>query len=90
MQELFLKISGQVQGVCFRSETQKLAQSLGLTGWVKNASDGTVEILAQGEKENLKKLEKWANIGAEFADVKKVEKETREIKNKFSNFEIIV
>lgn len=89
MQEIFLKIFGQVQGVFFRSETKNMAQSLGLTGWVRNAPDGTVEILAQGAKEDLEKLEKWANIGTGFADVKKTEKDIRKIKNKFNNFEIL-
>lgn len=88
MQELFLKISGRVQGVFFRSETQKLAQSLGLTGWVKNAPNGTVEILAQGTEEDLEKLEKWANMGSKYATVEKVEKEFRVVADKFNNFEI--
>lgn len=89
MQQLSLKIFGRVQGVCFRIEAQKLAQSLGLTGWVRNASDGTVEILAQGAPEDLEKLEKWANIGSEFAGVEKVEKTKGGVENKFDSFEIV-
>ncbi len=43
-------ISGKVQGVYFRSFTQRLAQSLQLTGWVKNLRDGKVETIACGPK----------------------------------------
>ena len=42
-------VSGRVQGVCFRAETQKQACQLGLTGWVRNLPDGRVELLAEGE-----------------------------------------
>lgn len=44
-----LLVSGTVQGVFFRAKTQKHAQSLGLKGYVKNLSDGTVEIIVMGE-----------------------------------------
>ncbi len=46
--------SGRVQGVGFRFTAQSIAGALKITGWVKNLSDGTVEILAQGEEEALK------------------------------------
>jgi acylphosphatase len=89
MQQLFLKISGDVHGVFFRDETRKLAQSLGLTGWVRNAHDSTVEILAQGDKESLKKLEEWAKNGPPSAKVEKIEKNYSEITEKFNEFKII-
>lgn len=46
-------ISGRVQGVGFRYWTQKTAKHAGLTGWVKNLPDGTVELLAQGDETSL-------------------------------------
>ncbi len=88
MQELFLKIYGKVHGVCFRMRTQEFAQNLGLTGWVKNVDDDTVEILAQGEKENLDTLEKWVDKGPELAQVEKVESDYREVDKKFDSFSI--
>lgn len=51
-----LKIYGEVQGVFYRTQTKQKANELGLSGWVRNEPDGTVEIVAEGEEENLKKL----------------------------------
>ena len=48
--------SGTVQGVGFRYTTQRLASRLSLAGWVKNLSDGRVEIFAHGQKENIEQL----------------------------------
>ena len=48
--------SGTVQGIGFRYTVQRLASSLKLTGWVKNLSDGRVEILAEGNQEDIEKL----------------------------------
>jgi len=48
--------SGTVQGVGFRFTTQRLANELNLTGWVRNLSDGRVEILAEGSKEKTQEL----------------------------------
>lgn len=48
--------SGQVQGVGFRASVQNWAEGLGLTGWVRNNPDGTVEVEAEGEEEKLRKL----------------------------------
>ena len=46
-------ISGRVQGVCFRGWTKRQASSLGLTGWVRNRHDGTVEAFFQGESAHI-------------------------------------
>ncbi|MDD5457519.1 MAG: acylphosphatase [Candidatus Margulisbacteria bacterium] len=53
MEELHVIFKGQVQGVGFRATTMRLAHKHRVYGWVKNKSDGTVELLAQGEKEVL-------------------------------------
>ncbi|RMH08443.1 MAG: acylphosphatase [Aquificota bacterium] len=48
---LRLYIKGIVQGVGFRAFTKRLANSYGLTGWVRNLQDGRVEVFAQGDKD---------------------------------------
>lgn len=62
-------VSGKVHGVWFRVSTQNEARDLGLTGWVQNLPDGTVEVLACGEKDKLKMLYQWLHQGPELAKV---------------------
>lgn len=83
-----LFVSGKVQGVFFRSGLKKIAESLGLLGWVRNLEDGRVEIFAEGEKENLEKMIAWANRGPFFARVEKVEVEWSGYRGEFQKFEI--
>ncbi len=47
---------GAVQGVGFRYTTVSFAQQLSLTGWVKNLSDGGVEVIAEGSREKIEEL----------------------------------
>jgi len=56
MKQVHAYFSGKVQGVFFRVAAKDLADNLGLAGFVKNLPDGRVELLAQGEEENLNKL----------------------------------
>ena len=60
---------GKVQGVWFRACTQEQALQLGLSGWVKNCPDGTVEIHAEGEKETLEPFIDWCRKGPPAAQV---------------------
>lgn len=62
-------VTGKVQGVWFRANTQEQAKSLGLTGYAKNLPDGRVEVLASGEKAKLDKLHEWLKHGPELARV---------------------
>jgi acylphosphatase len=56
LQKVHVYYSGRVQGVGFRYTAQDLAQSLGVTGWVKNLGDGRVEILAEAEEMGLREF----------------------------------
>lgn len=67
-----LVISGKVQGVFYRATAKDMAVSLGITGWVKNMSDGNVEIKASGSKENLEKFIAWCRRGPKNAAVENV------------------
>ena len=62
-------ISGKVQGVWFRASTQRQANALGVTGWVRNLPDGSVEVQAYGDKEQIQQLEAWLRRGPEHAAV---------------------
>ncbi|MEE9451736.1 MAG: acylphosphatase [Gammaproteobacteria bacterium] len=62
-------VSGTVQGVNFRAMTQAQAHNLEITGWVKNLSDGSVEVFACGEEAQLKQLESWLSQGSDAASV---------------------
>ena len=64
-------VRGRVQGVFFRASAQREARRLGLTGWVKNTSDGSVEILVEGEDERVREFLQWAQKGPSAARVRK-------------------
>lgn len=66
-------ISGHVQGVFFRDWTVGNASNLGLDGWVRNRSDGTVEALFVGPEANVDKMTKLCDVGPQTAKVTGVE-----------------
>lgn len=66
-------VHGRVQGVFYRAKTQKVAEGLGLTGWVKNCQDGSVEIHAEGNKEKLEELIEWCRHGPAMASVSNID-----------------
>ncbi len=82
-----LLITGQVQGVFFRAETERMAKSLGLAGWVRNTEDGAVEIHAEGADEKMRIFEEWCRRGPSRAHVENVT--AREVTpEQFQSFEI--
>jgi len=83
-----LKIYGWVQGVFFRDSAQKKAKELKLVGWISNASDGTVEVVAEGKEEKLKELIKWCYNGPRLAKVDKVDVQWQEATGQFKEFEV--
>lgn len=66
-------VCGRVQGVFFRAHTQEEARSLGLSGWVRNLSDGRVELVAEGEEERIMALLAWVRVGPPAARVEEVQ-----------------
>ncbi|KIV95675.1 hypothetical protein PV10_03299 [Exophiala mesophila] len=79
-------VHGTVQGVCFRDFTRKKATSYGLTGFVRNTSDGKVKGEAQGEEDSLKKLKGDLNEGPRAAHVVKLEFKEIDSKDGESSF----
>jgi acylphosphatase len=68
-------VTGHVQGVAYRASTAVEAQRLGLVGWVKNRSDGSVELEAEGDESGLTALVAWCEHGPPRARVTRVKVE---------------
>jgi acylphosphatase len=66
-------VHGRVQGVFFRDTARRMAQSRGLAGWVRNAPEGTVEAVFEGEAEPVDSLVRWCGQGPRGAVVERVE-----------------
>jgi acylphosphatase len=69
-------VSGQVQQVGYRQSCRHVARSLDLTGWVRNLPDGRVEVMAQGEADNVDRLITWLWAGPTLARITGVESDT--------------
>jgi len=89
MIELHCIISGRVQMVMFRDFTQRKARSLGITGWVRNLPDGTVEVVAQGERPVLEELLRKLHRGPLLAKVAGIRTEWRPVSEPLVGFELI-
>ena len=73
MREVYLKITGRVQGVGFRRWALKTAQPLtSVSGWVRNAEDGSVEILMRGSEEEVEVMIEACRKGPLWARVDNV------------------
>ena len=81
-----LKINGRVQGVYFRASTAEQARRLGLTGWVMNCPDSSVEVVAEGQRGELEKLINWCRKGPPGAQVKEVRSEWENSTDEFQGF----
>jgi len=66
-------VEGRVQGVFFRAETKKTAQSFNLTGWVRNLADGRVEAVFEGEERDVERMVAWCRQGPPYAAVTQVQ-----------------
>lgn len=88
LKQVNLVVRGRVQGVYFRASTQREAKRLGLTGWVKNRTDGSVEMCVEGEEESLKEMIAWAHRGPTAARVERVDVRWRGFIGEFADFRI--
>lgn len=90
MYRLFLKVSGSVQGVNYRWYVREKSCDLGLVGWVKNCTNGAVELLAEGSKDDLNKLKELCKQGPKYAKIENLEERWKTINHlSFDKFEII-
>ncbi|MBW1764426.1 MAG: acylphosphatase [Deltaproteobacteria bacterium] len=84
-----LVIHGRVQGVWFRESTRKQAVELGVSGWVKNRVDGSVEALIEGPKDSIKKLIDWCHKGPPYAKVDQVDEIWVDWKGELDSFKVV-
>lgn len=82
------RVFGLVQGVGFRYYTQRQATGLGLTGWVRNCADGTVELVVVGGNAQHRELKRWLEEGPGIAQVSHVEVETVSESEIYTGFSI--
>ncbi|MEX0652238.1 MAG: acylphosphatase [Candidatus Paceibacterota bacterium] len=88
MEEIRCIVSGKVQMVMFRDFVQRKARKLGLTGFVKNNPDGSVEVVAQGAREKLTQLLEHLQKGPFLAHVVRVLHTYKEPDSDFRSFTI--
>ncbi|MDR8524299.1 MULTISPECIES: acylphosphatase [Shewanella] len=89
MKRVVIKVKGKVQGVSYRQHTLKQATALGLTGFVSNLSDGSVQILAQGGEPAVDRLINWCYIGSPASNVDDVFVDEDEADEIYLDFSII-
>jgi len=80
--------TGYVQGVGFRWYCQKIAKKLGLVGWVKNLSDGNVEILVEGEDSTIKDFLSQLKSGYLGRNISNIEIFEEKYSGEFNDFDI--
>lgn len=81
-------ISGMVQGVFFRYETRMRAQSLGLSGWVMNRQDVSVEAVFEGPKDAVESIVRWCHKGPSGAVVDNVDVKWSPYTGEFKGFSV--
>ncbi len=89
MKRVIIKLSGKVQGVCFRRFSQQKANALGLTGYAKNEDDGKVSILLQGGSDAVDRFIDWVESGVPMARVDDLLVEDDEADDIYLDFSIL-
>lgn len=88
MKRLTANITGQVQGVSYRYYARREANRLGLTGWVQNERDGSVQLVAEGSEESLAELRRFLQEGSPMARVNNVQASMSNASGEFARFEV--
>ena len=86
--QIHIFVTGRVQGVFFRQSARVMAIKNNVNGWVRNLDDGRVEIIAEGEKQNIDNLVTWCKTGPANSRVDEFELLNENFTGKFENFEV--
>ncbi|MDP2671018.1 MAG: acylphosphatase [bacterium] len=86
MDQVKILVTGKVQGVLYRSFVSRYALNLGLTGWARNNTDGSVEVLAEGKKKDLEQLVLVAKSGPQLSKIEEVKIEWVKGEKEFGDF----
>jgi acylphosphatase len=81
-------VKGRVQGVGFRYHVLQLAREMGITGYVRNLWDGSVEVVAEGDKVKLDRLLAYLQVGPRSAWVREVTTNWQAASGEFHSFEV--
>ena len=88
MRRVHLHVKGQVQGVGYRAWTVRTANGLGLSGWVKNCPDGSVEVVCEGEDMAVAQFVKETRSGPRLAEVTDVLVADEQYRQEFEEFKV--
>lgn len=88
MKRVHIFVSGRVQGVNFRWNTKNFAEKLDITGFARNLDDGRVEIIAEGNDDDINKLIKYLKKGPILSKVEHLEVKNEKYKGEFAGFSI--
>ncbi len=88
MMEMQCVVTGKVQNVAYRAYAQDAADALGITGWIKNAPDGSVLVCAQGEPDLLKQFVEYLHEGSLLAAADGIDVTWSTPKEVFTDFSI--
>jgi acylphosphatase len=83
-----LRIHGRVQGVAFRAYAIEEALRLGVKGWVRNCPDGSVELIAEGNRKKVEELVSWCRHGPPSARVDHIGIEAEDFRAEFRDFRV--
>jgi len=83
-----VRIKGMVQGVCFRAFTRDAAIKEGVTGWVRNLRDGSVEALFEGDIDRIERMIAWCHHGSPYGFVDHVEVREEPYEGSFDRFDV--
>ncbi len=85
---LHVIVEGRVQGVGFRAYVVEWAYTLGVTGWVRNRWDGSVEVTVEGDRKGLERMETALRRGPSMAEVSQATVEWSDATGEFRDFRL--